>query len=187
MPVDVDTKPAFATLPQAPTEVLRDVRARMQAAHRTLKSAGRKLNLTRGKPATEQVALADRLLTQVSSAEDCISEDGTDCRNYYGSPQGLIEARRLFAPILGAPPEQVLVANNSSLALMHDAVIFSLLKGVGNAAVAWGHDRAPIGFLCPSPGYDRHFAICEQYGIRMLPVRLTGQGPDMDEVERLVT
>jgi aspartate/methionine/tyrosine aminotransferase len=186
VPVGVDAKSLPAMLPQAPTEVLREVRARMQAAHGTLKSAGLKLNLTRGKPATEQVALADRLLTQVSRAEDCIAEDGTDCRNYYGSPQGLIEVRRLFAPILGAPAEQILVGNNSSLALMHDAIVFALLKGMRDGATPWGRGGVTITFLCPSPGYDRHFAICERYGIRMLPVRLTGQGPDMDEVERLV-
>lgn len=186
MSVNVKAKCAFAMLPQASVDVLRDVRVQMQAAHRELKSTGLKLNLARGKPATEQVALADRLLTQVTRPEDCIAEDGTDCRNYYGSPQGLIEARRLFAPILGAPPEQVLVANNSSLALMHDAVVFALLKGVRNGVSGWGQNGASISFICPSPGYDRHFAICEQYGIRMLPVRLTGHGPDMDEVERLV-
>src|SRR5262252_10263905 len=186
MPSSSPVRSVPKNLPQAPTEVLRDLRRQMQTRHADLKAAGVRLNIARGKPCTEQVALADQLLMAVSP-EDCIAEEDTDCRNYYGSPQGLIEARRLFAPILGAPPEQVLVANNSSLALMHDAIVFALLKGVGNAAVAWGHDRAPIGFLCPSPGYDRHFAICEQYGIRMLPVRLTGQGPDMDEVERLVT
>jgi aspartate/methionine/tyrosine aminotransferase len=186
MQSDAQAKAAPANLPEAPTEMLRDLRARYQASHAALKAAGRKLNLTRGKPATEQVALADRLLTVVNQAADCIAEDGTDCRNYYGSPQGLIEARRLFAPILGAPPEQVLVGNNSSLALMHDAVVFALLTGAYDGGTPWGRKGAPISFLCPSPGYDRHFAICEQYGIRMLPVPLTGQGPDMEQVERLV-
>jgi len=187
MQTEAVTLPAPANLPEAPTEVLRDLYGRMQAAHAALKAAGLKLNLARGKPATEQVALADRLLTVVNQAKDCIAEDGTDCRNYYGNPQGLMETRRLFAPILGAPPEQVLVGNNSSLALMHDAVVFSLLTGAREDAVPWERHRPSIIFLCPSPGYDRHFAICERYGIHMLAVRLTGQGPDMDEVERLVT
>jgi DNA-binding transcriptional MocR family regulator len=97
----------------------------------------------------------------------------------------LIEARRLFAPMLGAPPEQVLVANNSSLALMHDAVVFCLLTGARDGAVPWRDLRGAIRLLCPSPGYDRHFQICEQYGIEMIPVAMTGAGPDMDEVERL--
>jgi alanine-alpha-ketoisovalerate/valine-pyruvate aminotransferase len=186
MLADTGTEATPAYLPQAPNEVLRDVHRKMQMAHAALKAAGVTLNIARGKPAAEQVALADRLLTAVSSAKDCIAEDGTDCRNYYGSPQGLIEVRRLFAPILGAPPAQVLVGNNSSLALMHDAVVFGLLNGVREGSAPWGHNRPLVSFLCPAPGYDRHFAICEQYGIRMLPVRLTGRGPDMDEVEHLV-
>ena len=186
MPSSSPARPVPKNLPQAPTEVLRDLRRQMQTRHAALKAAGVQLNIARGKPCTEQVALADQLLMAVSP-EDCIAEENTDCRNYYGSPQGLIEARRLFAPILGAPPEQVLVGNNSSLALMHDAIVFSLLKGAGEGAAPWRRNSEPVLFLCPSPGYDRHFAICEQYDIRMVPVRLTGQGPDMDEVERLVT
>jgi hypothetical protein len=88
---------------------------------RCVKGGRRELNLTRGKPATEQIALSDALLTAVTGRADCLAEDGTDCTNYYGSPQGLIETRRLFAPIMGAPPEQMLIGNNSSLALMHAA------------------------------------------------------------------
>jgi DNA-binding transcriptional MocR family regulator len=173
-------------LPRASTETLRAVRDQAQAAHAALVGRKLKLNMTRGKPSTEQVALADRLLTAVTRGEDCFAEDGGDCRNYFGSPQGLIEARRLFAPILGAPPEQVLVANNSSLSIMHDVVAFALLTGVRDGALPWSRYSEPVTFLCPVPGYDRHFAICERYGIRMVPVPLTGEGPDMDTVERLV-
>jgi hypothetical protein len=93
-------------LPEASTAQLRNFHDRLQAAHAALKATGRELNLTRGKPATEQVALSDALLTAVTGRADCIAEDGTDCTNYYGSPQGLIETRRLFAPIMGATPEQ---------------------------------------------------------------------------------
>src|SRR6185436_8145776 len=75
--------------------------------------------------------------------------------------------------------------DNSSLALMHDAIVFALLAGLPDGRGPWTAE-APVSFLCPSPGYDRHFAICESYGIAMIPVELTGQGPDMDEVERLV-
>jgi hypothetical protein len=99
MPSSSPIRPVPKNLPQAPTEVLRDLRRQLQTRHDALKAAGVKLNIARGKPCTEQVALADQLLTAVSS-EDCIAEEDTDCRNYYGSPQGLIEARRLFAPIL---------------------------------------------------------------------------------------
>ncbi len=172
-------------LASLPTEALRAFRDREQASYDAVKARAAPFNLARGKPATEQVALADALLTAVTTAEACRAEDGTDCRNYYGSPQGLIEARRLFGPMLGAPPEQVLVANNSSLALMHDAVVYALLTGARDGAAPWRDARRPIRFLCPSPGYDRHFQICEQYGIEMIAVPLTGAGPDMDEVERL--
>jgi DNA-binding transcriptional MocR family regulator len=147
------------------------------------KAKGLKLNLTRGKPSAAQLDLSADLLLLPGSA-DHVSADATDCRNY-GNLQGLVEARRLFADLLGAPPEQVLVANNSSLALMHDAVVYSLLKGTCDSAAPWSR-QGEIAFLCPVPGYDRHFRICDDYGIRMIPVRLNDDGPDMDEVERLV-
>lgn len=178
-------RPRAGELASLPTEDLRNFRDRERAAYEALKSRRLRLNVARGKPATEQVALADRLLTAVSRAEECLAEDGGDCRNYYGSPQGLMETRRLFSGVLGAPPEQVLVANNSSLSIMHDTVVFALLTGARDGGMPWIKHREPIAFLCPSPGYDRHFAICEQYGIRMIPVDLTGHGPDMDAVERL--
>jgi DNA-binding transcriptional MocR family regulator len=168
-----------------PTDALRRFRDRERAGYETIKARAAPFNLARGKPATEQVALADALLTAVTTAAACWAEDGTDCRNYYGSPQGLIEARRLFSGVLGAPPEQVLVANNSSLALMHDAVVFALLTGARDGGTPWVRHPGGISFLCPSPGYDRHFGICEQYGIRMVPVAMTGAGPDMDTVEKL--
>jgi DNA-binding transcriptional MocR family regulator len=172
-------------LTRLPTDLLREFRDRERSSYEAIKGRATPFNLARGKPATEQVALANKLLTAVTTPEECWAEDGTDCRNYYGSPQGLIEARRLFAPILGAPPEQVLVANNSSLALMHDALVYALLTGASDGVAPWRDQHQPIRFLCPSPGYDRHFQICEQYGIEMISVGLTGVGPDMDEVERL--
>lgn len=172
-------------MPGAATVALREVRQRALAAHEGLKQRKLRLNMTRGKPSTEQVELANALLTAVT-AKDCIAEDGTDCRNYFGHPQGLVEARRLFAPLMGAPPEQVLVGNNSSLSIMHDVLVYALLTGARDGALAWSRYAEPVAFLCPSPGYDRHFGLCERYGIRMIPVALTGQGPDMDEVERLV-
>src|SRR5215467_13249295 len=178
------TDVAARELARLPTDELRAFRDRERAAYAAIKARATPYNLARGKPSTEQVALADALLTAVATAEQCFAEDGTDCRNYYGSPQGLIEARRLFAPMLGAPAEQVLVANNSSLALMHDAVVYALLTGAQDGAPPWRDQGRPIRFLCPSPGYDRHFQICEQYGIEMIPVSLTGTGPNMDEVEQ---
>jgi DNA-binding transcriptional MocR family regulator len=148
-----------------------------------LKASGLELNLTRGKPAPDQLDLSAPLLVLPGPADYC-ADDGTDCRNY-GGLQGLTEARALFARMLGAPPDQVVVGNNSSLALMHDTVVYSLLKGTCDSAEPWSQS-GPIAFLCPVPGYDRHFRICEDYGIRMIPVALGDDGPDMDEVERLV-
>jgi DNA-binding transcriptional MocR family regulator len=147
------------------------------------KAKGLKLNLTRGKPSPAQLDLSAPLLS-LPGAADYMAEGGTDCRNY-GGLQGLAEARQLFSGMVGAPPEQVVVADNSSLALMHDTVVFSLLKGTSDGAGPWSR-QGEITFLCPVPGYDRHFHICETYGIRMIPVGLGEDGPDMDQVERLV-
>jgi DNA-binding transcriptional MocR family regulator len=116
-------------------------------------------------------------------APDFMAEGATDVRNY-GGAQGLTEVRRLFSGILGAPAEQIVVANNSSLALMHDTVVFSLLKGNRDSSAPWS--KQDVAFLCPVPGYDRHFSICQEYGIRMVQVPMRDDGPDMDEVERLV-
>src|SRR5258707_7685827 len=117
------------------TDALREFRDRERARYEAIKARATPFNLARGKPATEQVALSNQLLTAVATPEQCWTEDGNDCRNYYGSPQGLIEVRRLFAPMLGAPPELVLVANNSSLALMHDAVVYALLTRASDGRV----------------------------------------------------
>ena len=151
-------------------------------SYEALKAKGLKLNLTRGKPSAAQLELSAELLS-LPGAADYVAEGATDCRNY-GGLQGLAEARRLFSGMLGAPAEQVVVANNSSLALMHDVVAYSLLKGTCDSAKPWAQ-QGETAFLCPVPGYDRHFTICEAYGIRMIPVALRGDGPDMSEVERL--
>ena len=109
---------------------------------------------------------------------------GEDARNY-GVPQGLPEARALFSTMLGAPPDRIAVSDNSSLAVMHDCIVWALLKGVPGSIAPWSESPSAT-FICPVPGYDRHFAICEQYGIRMLPVPMTGRGPDMKVVEEQV-
>jgi len=145
---------------------------------------GLKIDMTRGKPSSAQLDLSNAMLT-LPGNRDFYQADGGDTRNYFGSMQGLPEARGLFAQMMGAPPERILIGNNSSLALMHDCIVYALLKGVPGGTAPWGA-AGPITFLCPAPGYDRHFAICEEYGIRMLAVPLTGSGPDMDVVERLV-
>src|SRR4051794_4404309 len=137
---------------------------------------GRKLDLTRGKPSTRQLDLADALLTLDGPPT---AADGTDVRNY-GGQRGLPELRAIFADVLDVPVDQLLAAGNSSLELMHDALVHAQLTGVG--ADPW----TDVTFLCPVPGYDRHFALCERYGVRMVPVPMAPTGPDMDVVERLV-
>ena len=155
----------------------------LQQNYEAFKASGLKLNLTRGKPSSAQLDLGEELLALPGKGK-YMAEGATDCRNY-GVLQGLAEARRLFAGMVGAPAEQVLVANNSSLALMHDCVAYSLLKGTCDSAAPWSK-QGEVAFLCPVPGYDRHFKICEDYGIRMIPVAIREDGPDVDEVERLV-
>ncbi|MDM0123054.1 aminotransferase class I/II-fold pyridoxal phosphate-dependent enzyme [Variovorax arabinosiphilus] len=158
-------------------------RAELQTRFSAFKARGLAIDMTRGKPCAAQVALSDPMLDMPGVGGHTTAE-GFDARNYYGSALGLLEARTLFATMLGAPPEQVAIANNSSLALMHDMVVYALLHGVLDGSQPWR--AGPVKFLCPVPGYDRHFAICEAYGIEMVPVPMTGSGPDMAVVEALV-
>jgi DNA-binding transcriptional MocR family regulator len=157
---------------------------RLHARYQAFRARGLNLNLARGKPSTEQVELSSRLL-DLPGPDDYLSRDGDDVRNYFGPPQGLPEARALFAGILGAPIEQIVLGDNSSLALMHDVIVYALLHGLPESPRPWSQD-GPITFVCPAPGYDRHFGLCEGYGIKMISVPLTGHGPDMDVVEGLV-
>jgi DNA-binding transcriptional MocR family regulator len=155
----------------------------LQETYDAFRRKGLKLDLTRGKPSPAQLDLSTELLS-LPGSRDYLAEGAVDCRNY-GGLQGLAEARRLFSGILGAPPEEVVVADNSSLALMHDTIVYALLKGTCDSAIPWSK-QGEIAFLCPVPGYDRHFTICADYGIQMIPVPLKEDGPDIEEVERLV-
>ncbi len=147
--------------------------------YQTFKQLGVKLDMSRGKPAPEQLDLSNALteaLTSYSAADD------SDARNY-GGTIGLPEIRALFGQLLDVPAAQVVVDGSSSLALMHDVIVYSLLNGVPGHA-PWV--RQPVSFLCPVPGYDRHFSICEVRGIKMINVPMNADGPDMALVERLV-
>ncbi|MBB5192039.1 DNA-binding transcriptional MocR family regulator [Silvimonas terrae] len=163
------------------TDDLQRFYAAANERYTAFKARGLKLDSTRGKPSADQLDLSNGLLAAVDEAE---AKGGGDLRNYGGGVNGLPQARELFAPMLGAPAAQVVVAENSSLALMHDTIVYALLKGVPGSKAGWSTE--PVTFLCPAPGYDRHFAICAQYGIKMIAVPLTGTGPDMDVVEKLV-
>jgi DNA-binding transcriptional MocR family regulator len=155
----------------------------VQKSYDAFRAKGVKLNLTRGKPASDQLDLSTGLLA-LPGTSNFMAEGATDCRNY-GGLQGLAEVRRLFSGMMGAPADQIIATNNSSLALMHDTIAYSLLKGNCDSPAPWSKQEG-IAFLCPVPGYDRHFKICEDYGIRMLTVPMNDDGPDMKEVERLV-
>lgn len=154
--------------------------AALRAEYEAFRSRGLALDMTRGKPCPEQLDLSLGMLDCLG--RDYKAADGTDCRNY-GVLEGLPEARALFAELLEVEPAEVIVGGNSSLALMHDTIVQYLLKGTPDAPPWHRHE---IKFLCPSPGYDRHFAICERYGIKMLPIPMGPDGPDIDWVERLV-
>ncbi len=173
----------MADLQTLTTTDLRAFRERVTTRYDGLRAEGLDLNLGRGKPSPEQLDLSSDLLT-VLGPRDVFAGDGTDCRNY-GGLQGLPEARAFFASVLGTSADRLVVAGNSSLELMHDTVEWAMLRGVAGSQAPWS-SAGPATFLCPVPGYDRHFTICTGFGIRMLPVPLTGSGPDMDVVERLV-
>ncbi|MDW7658074.1 MAG: aminotransferase class I/II-fold pyridoxal phosphate-dependent enzyme, partial [Bacillota bacterium] len=142
-----------------------------------------KLNMTRGKPCAEQLKLSSGLMSCLSP-DDYLSEDGTDCRNY-GGLDGLIETRRLFADLLDTRPDQVMVIGNSSLNLMYDMMVRCLLFPLPGSDKAWSR-MDKVRFICPVPGYDRHFFVTQSLGIEMIPVPMTPQGPDMDLIESLV-
>lgn len=144
-----------------------------------------KLLMTRGVPCPEQLDLSQGLLSCVTENKDCISDSGIDCRNY-GHLEGIPEARVMFAQLLGVKPEEVLVMGNSSLNIMYDTIEKAMLYGVAGSEKPWCKYEK-IKFLCPSPGYDRHFSICQTLGIEMITVDMTPDGPDMDKVEQLVS
>ena len=156
--------------------VLQDAYAQMQAK-------GLKLDMSRGKPGPEQLDLTLDMLECVNPRDGYMTENGTDTRNY-GLLDGIPEAKRLFADMLGMAPENVIVGGNSSLNMMFDYISGAYSKGVCGAA-PWGHQGA-VKFLCPAPGYDRHFAVTEYFGFELIAVDMTESGPDMEQVEQLV-
>ncbi|MDD2269295.1 MAG: aminotransferase [Eubacteriales bacterium] len=152
--------------------------------YESYKALGLKLDMSRGKPAPEQLGLSDDVLGALKTSADCFASDGTDCRNY-GGLNGISEARRLFAQMLEVPEECVIIGGNSSLNMMFDTALRAYTHGVKKGAKPWSkYDK--VTFLCPAPGYDRHFAITEYLGINMIAIPMTDEGPDMDVVESYV-
>ncbi len=145
-------------------------------------AAGLQLDMTRGKPSPEQLDLANDILA-LPGVNDYRDAAGTDCRNY-GGIDGLPAAKRLFAEVLGCAAENVIIGGNASLTIMHDTVLRAFVWGVPGGNAPWGK-QGNVKFLCPVPGYDRHFALTQHIGIDMVNVEMTDTGPDMDQVEAL--
>lgn len=142
------------------------------------------LNMSRGKPNAKQLSLTMDMLKDSVQEEDYITDSNVDCRNY-GVLDGITEAKKLFSEIIDVPQDCVFVGGNSSLNLMYDMVARAMTHGMYNSDKPWSkYDK--VKFLCITPGYDRHFAICEHFGIEMINVPMLSDGPDMDLVEQLV-
>ena len=150
------------------------------------KALGLKLDISRGKPCQEQLALSLPMLDLINSeTENFKNENGFDIRNY-GVIDGILECRRLFGEILDAPTENVIVTGNSSLNLFYDLIAHAMCQGVPGGNGPWCECKTRK-LLCPAPGYDRHFAVGEYFGFELIPVKMNSNGPDMDEVEKLIS
>ena len=151
--------------------------------HQEQKALGLDLNMARGKPGREQLDMVMEMYNIPLTADDFIT-DGIDARNY-GYVAGIPIARRLFADLLGCKPGQVIAGGNSSLEMMFDAVSKAYTHGLLHSEKPWGKlDR--VKWICPVPGYDRHFNVTESFGMELLSVPMTETGPDMDRVEQLI-
>lgn len=150
-----------------------------------VKGLGLNLNMARGKPGKEQLDLSNGLLDVINSNSDFVGADGMDCRNY-GVLEGIAECRKLFGDILGVDSKNVMVGGSSSLNMMFDTISCMMTKPVAEGCKPW-YEVKDRKFLCPVPGYDRHFSITEYYGFEMINVPMTENGPDMDVVEELVS
>lgn len=177
-PTETDAVPTSAD-PAALAAALDDLRR----AYADLQALGLRLDLTRGKPSAEQLDLSDALLALPGEGVHT-DADGTDVRNY-GGLDGLPQLRRIFAELLGLPVEQLLAGGNASLTLMYDTLVYATLFGVPGSERPWGREER-VRWICPVPGYDRHFSVCEALGIEMVTVPMTPDGPDAEAVAALV-
>ena len=157
--------------------------AKVTKEYEDLKARGLKLNMARGKPGKAQLDLVSDIFSLMQKPEDYVS-DGIDVRNY-GELSGLPAAKRLFAEILGCKPEQVFVGGNASLQLMYDTISKAYTHGLLHSERPWCREPV-VKFLCPSPGYDRHFKVTESFGFELVTIPMTDEGPDMDAVEEAI-
>jgi aspartate/methionine/tyrosine aminotransferase len=162
---------------------LKMLKEKLQIQYDDFKKQSLKLDMSRGKPNVDQLDLSMGIF-ECAGIECYRTLDGIDCRNY-GELDGIPEAKKLFAEILEVSPDEIIVGGNASLNMMYDMVAHAMTHGVAGSEVPWG--KLPkVKFLCPSPGYDRHFAICEFFNIEMITIPMKADGPDMDMVEKLV-
>jgi aspartate/methionine/tyrosine aminotransferase len=165
------------------TVELQGLKEKMLARYSAFQEKKLTLDMTRGKPSPEQLDLSMEMLTGDFSRE-YRSPSGLDCRNY-GGLDGIREAKILFAEYLGVAEDEIIVGDSASLKMMHDSIMGALVYGVADSEQPWGK-LDTVKFLCPSPGYDRHFAVCQYLGIEMITIGMNADGPDMDRVEELV-
>ena len=171
---------AYATLTAAQLQQEYDV---VTAAFEAAKAKNLKLDMSRGKPGKAQLDLVSDILTVLSTPEDCVA-DGMDVRNY-GELAGVPACRALFAEILGCKPSEVFAGGNASLNLMYDVISKAFTHGLLHSELPWCKEDV-VKFLCPSPGYDRHFKVTESFGMELITIPMTEEGPDMDAVEAAV-
>ncbi len=164
-------------------EELSALKAELEKAYEDAKGKGLKLNMARGLPSAEQLDMEADFFNTLNPKSEFHSEAGVDCRNY-GELIGIAEARKLMGDMMGVNPDNVIIFGNSSLNIMYDTVARSMIHGVCGSTPWCKLDK--VKFLCPVPGYDRHFAITEQFGIEMINIPMTDNGPDMDLVEKYV-
>ena len=169
---------------QMSKEELLEIKEGLEKEYAKFKGMGLSLNMARGKPSAAQLDITMPMMDVLNSSSELIAEDGTDCRNY-GGVDGIFEAKQLIADMVGSKPENVIVYGNSSLNIMYDTVSRSYTHGVMGETPWCKLDK--VKFLCPVPGYDRHFGVTEYFGVEMVNVPMTPQGPDMDIVEKLVS
>lgn len=166
-------------------DALKSSAAELEKRYRQFQDKALALDMTRGKPCAEQLDLANGMMT-ILTTTDYIDADGTDCRNY-GGLDGISEAKALFSDFLEVDQSEVFIGGNTSLGLMHDIVARCMSHGNADSEQPW-NKLSTVKFLCPAPGYDRHFSICEHFGIEMISIDMLPSGdPDIDQIEKLVS
>lgn len=164
-------------------EELKELKSQLEKEFDEVKAKNLKLDMSRGKPSAAQLNLSMEMMDVLNSTSDLVGEDGVDCRNY-GVLDGITEAKQLLADMMEVPKDNVVIFGNSSLNIMYDTIARAMTHGILGSTPWAKLDK--VKFLCPVPGYDRHFAITEHFGIEMINVPMTIEGPDMDLVEKLV-